>query len=88
MKLIKILSFGLFVALTGCSSKVVTYDAVGRITGSCIAKSSFLLNAKALCYGYANQESLTFVEGQLVLPKHISDLPELPASRKVLIPQL
>lgn len=87
MKFIKVLSFGLLVVLTGCSSKVITYDTVGRVTGSCVAQSSFLLSAPASCYGYANQENLTFVKGQIILPAPIEQLPELPESRKVLLPR-
>lgn len=42
---------------TGCTAKVMTYDAKGQLTGSCVAKSTFFaLNATAHCYGYANPE--------------------------------
>lgn len=85
MNFIKILSLGLLVVLTGCSSKVVTYDTFGRVTGSCIAKASFVLTAPASCYGYSNQDTLTFVEGQIILPTPNEKLPELPQSRKVLL---
>lgn len=55
----KTLSFALILsalALTGCASKVITYDANGQIIGSCESKSGFFLGAHASCTGTANQE--------------------------------
>ena len=40
----------------GCASKVTTYDAQGRVIGSCVSSKGFVLGASASCTGTANQE--------------------------------
>lgn len=42
--------------LSGCASKVITYDADGKMIGKCVASSGFILGAGASCSGMANQE--------------------------------
>ena len=55
----KTLSFTAVLAtilMTGCASKVTTYDAQGQLIGSCVSSSGFVLGAQASCIGHANQE--------------------------------
>jgi len=51
VKLIKILCAGTVVLITGCSAKVVTYDATGQVIGSCKATSGFILGAVQVVLG-------------------------------------
>lgn len=54
MKLFKILSVGAVIILSGCSSIAVTYDASGRVLGSCKATRGLLSTATATCHGHGN----------------------------------
>ena len=51
MNLIKIFSILAISGLAACSSKVVTYDATGKIIGSCMATRGLLSTASAHCSG-------------------------------------
>ncbi len=46
----------MLVLLSGCVSTVKTYDANGKMIGSCEAHGGFLIGAAAGCSGTANQE--------------------------------
>ncbi|WP_180005253.1 MULTISPECIES: hypothetical protein [unclassified Acinetobacter] len=54
MKIIKFLVVGAVLLITGCSSKVVTYDATGQVIGSCKATRGLLSTASAHCGGSGN----------------------------------
>ena len=51
MNLLKIFSILAISGLAACSSKVVTYDATGKIIGSCMATRGLLSTASAHCSG-------------------------------------
>lgn len=51
MNLIKIFTILAISGLAACSSKVVTYDATGKIIGSCKATRGLLSTASAHCSG-------------------------------------
>lgn len=42
--------------MTGCASTVTTYDAQGKIIGSCKAERGFVIGGGSHCEGRANQE--------------------------------
>ena len=56
MKLIAVITLAVTAVLTGCASKVTTYDSNGRLIGSCKAERGFIIGAGAGCIGSANQE--------------------------------
>ena len=56
MKLIAVITLAVTAVLTGCASKVTTYDSNGRLIGSCKAERGFIIGAGAGCSGSANQE--------------------------------
>ncbi|WP_313035292.1 hypothetical protein [Acinetobacter sp.] len=81
MKLIKILCVGTVVLITGCSAKVVTYDATGQVIGSCKATSGFILGARAICYGGANSEGVDYSK----VDQKSGLLPQPPKSSKIIL---
>ncbi|AWL28872.1 hypothetical protein DJ533_09975 [Acinetobacter defluvii] len=50
----------LLVFLSGCSAKVITYDAAGNAIGSCKATQGFIIGAKAVCYGHGNSKDIDY----------------------------
>lgn len=54
MSFIKLFSLSTIVLMTGCSSMVVTYDALGQVIGSCKATRGLLSTASAHCNGSGN----------------------------------
>lgn len=56
MKITYFLTSAMLVLLSGCVSTVKTYDANGKMIGSCEAHGGFLIGAAAGCSGTANQE--------------------------------
>ncbi|MFC6167899.1 hypothetical protein [Acinetobacter terrestris] len=81
MKSIKFLVLGTVVLITGCSAKVVTYDATGQVIGSCKATSSFILGARAICYGGANSEGVDYSK----INQQSGLLPLPPKSAKIML---
>ncbi|MFD1439633.1 hypothetical protein [Acinetobacter terrae] len=81
MKLIKFLGMGTVLLITGCSSKVVTYDATGQVIGSCKATSGFILGARAICYGGANSEGVDYSK----IDQQSGLLPLPPKSSKIIL---
>lgn len=63
------LSFSMLALLlvTGCASKVVTYNQHGQMIGSCIAKPSIFNRTQAHCYGYSENQRVTFSKPTRVL---------------------
>lgn len=49
------LVFSSVLVFSGCVSTVKTYDAYGKLTGSCTASQGLFWGGAAHCYGYANQ---------------------------------
>ncbi|NNH37451.1 hypothetical protein HLH11_02060 [Acinetobacter sp. ANC 4280] len=72
---------GTVLLITGCSSKVVTYDATGQVIGSCKATSGFILGARAICYGGANSEGVDYSK----IDQHSGLLPLPPKSSKIIL---
>lgn len=70
MKLKFLFSMCAILFMTGCSSKVVTYDAKGQIIGSCKATRGLLSTASAQCYGSANAFGVDYnqLDGSGLLP--------------------
>jgi uncharacterized protein YceK len=56
MKTAYFLVFSVVVLMTGCASTVKTYDATGKMIGSCEAQKGFIIGGHAYCEGHANQE--------------------------------
>jgi uncharacterized protein YceK len=56
MKTVHFLVLGVILLMTGCASTVKTYDATGKMIGSCEAQGGFIIGAGASCTGTANQE--------------------------------
>lgn len=81
MKLFTILSMGLVVGLTGCSSMTISYDASGQVIGSCKATHGFLSLASASCTGHSNGTSVNYNE----IDKSTGLLPILPQSNSISI---
>jgi len=81
VKLIKFLVVGTVLLITGCSSKVVTYDATGQVIGSCKATSGFILGARAICYGGANSEGVDYSK----IDQQSGLLPLPPKSSKIIL---
>lgn len=81
MKLINFLVVGAALLITGCSAKVVTYDAMGNVIGSCKATSGFLLGARAVCHGSANSEGVDYSK----IDPESGLLPGLPKSSKIIL---
>lgn len=81
MKLIKFLVVGTVLLITGCSAKVVTYDAMGKVIGSCKATSGFILGARAICYGGANSEGVDYSK----IDQQSGLLPLPPKSSKIML---
>ncbi|WP_328703773.1 hypothetical protein [Acinetobacter terrae] len=81
MKLIYFLGMGTVLLITGCSSKVVTYDATGQVIGSCKATSGFILGARAICYGGANSEGVDYSK----IDQQSGLLPLPPKSSKIIL---
>ncbi|MDM1757052.1 MULTISPECIES: hypothetical protein [Acinetobacter] len=50
----------LLVFLSGCSAKVITYDAAGNAIGACKATQGFIFGAKAVCYGHGNAKGIDY----------------------------
>ena len=72
MNFTKFLSIFGVVALTGCSSMVVTYDATGQVIGSCKATRGLLSIASAHCNGSGNAMGVDYTKadasGSLPVP--------------------
>ena len=81
MKLINFLGMGTVLLITGCSSKVVTYDATGQVIGSCKATSTLILGARAICYGGANSEGVDYSK----INQQSGLLPLPPKSAKIIL---
>lgn len=60
MSLIKVLSACAVIGLTGCSSIVITYDATGKVIGSCKATRGLLSTAGAHCSGSGNATGIDY----------------------------
>jgi hypothetical protein len=43
-------------ALSGCASTVTTYDAAGKVIGSCKSTGGFIIGGGSACRGTANGE--------------------------------
>lgn len=43
--------------ISGCASTVTTFDATGKVSGSCTAQNGFILGGGATCSGRANGEA-------------------------------
>lgn len=79
MKNVQILLMACMVILTGCSSFVVTYDASGKVIGSCKATRGIFSLATASCSGNGNNTGVDYNK-----PEQVSGLlPEPPASSAI-----
>ncbi|MBF4520784.1 MULTISPECIES: hypothetical protein [Acinetobacter] len=56
MKISSLIALTAAILMTGCASKVTTYDSSGRVIGSCQAERGFVIGGGAHCEGRANQE--------------------------------
>ncbi|MCO8088548.1 hypothetical protein [Acinetobacter indicus] len=56
MKFFNLITLTAAILMTGCASKVTTYDSNGRMIGSCEAQTGFVIGGGAHCEGRANQE--------------------------------
>ena len=59
MKISSLIALTAAILMTGCASKVTTYDSSGRTIGSCQAERGFVIGGGAGCTGSANQEGRT-----------------------------
>lgn len=81
MKLVKLLVLSSVITLTACSSLVVTYDAKGKVIGSCKATRGLLSTASASCTGSGNSDGVDYNK----VDRSSGLLPVPPAASAILI---
>lgn len=79
MKFVKLWVISGLIVLTACSSVVVTYDAQGKVIGSCKATRGLLSTASASCSGSGNSMGVNYNE----VNSSSGLLPEPPASSAI-----
>lgn len=79
MKFAQVLSIACIGLFIGCSSHVVTYDASGKVIGSCKATRGLLSTASASCSGSGNATGVDYNK----LDHSSGLLPELPANSAI-----